>query len=384
MRLVIARRSGRRGEGLGNELLPWAKGWIASQTLRARLVGPSWGFNRRRYHRNFRSSRLDFLAEDLLAHLPHLSFTSGDYYASGEIDFGKAVAKWAAQTGLDRRRSFLVTVDGMYGGYASIRNARPFLWSRLLASRDALANVYRLLASLNRNRLFVAVHMRLGDDFDSPASGSNLRGKFNLRIPLDWYLSACEAVLRAMDGNVEFCFFTDRPGPDVDEAVRRFGGSRPFGLGLTECSDLLLLALADLRICSLSSYSLAASFLSDGPFLWYEPQLALDGHFYSLWGMEPLQQLPGSPTLSSAAELLSASPGSPRDGNFKGYPFRAGSLLPPGLAEQLRRRLTANRRSSSLLEYGCVPDWTMDSASSMASACPVPRQACDLAEQESE
>jgi hypothetical protein len=363
MRLVIARRSGRRGEGLGNELLPWAKGWIASQTLRARLIGPSWGLNRRRYFRNFGSSRLDFLAEDLFAHLPHVAFTSRHYYKTGEIDFGKAIAKWAAQSGLDRRGSFVVTVDGMYGGYAAIRNARPFLWSRLLSSRDALANVYPELASLDRDRLFVAVHLRLGDDFVAPAAGENLRGKVNVRIPLDWYVSACDAVLRATDGNVDFRFFTDRPGPGVDDVIRRFGGVRPLGRGLTECSDLLLMAMADLRICSLSSYSLAASFLSDGPYVWYEPQLTIDGHLYSLWGMEEMQQLPGSPTLSSAGEFRDASPGSLRDSNFKGYAFRAGSALPPGLTEQLQRRLMANRRSSSLLEYGCLPDWTTASAS---------------------
>jgi hypothetical protein len=375
MRLVIARRSGRRGEGLGNELLPWAKGWIASQTLRARLIGPSWGLNRRRYHRNFGSSRLDFLAEDLLVRVPHVSFTSDDYYATGEIDFGKAVATWAAQTGLDRRRSFMVTVDGMYGGYAAIRNARPFLWSRLLASRDALANVYRELASLDRKRLFVAVHMRLGDGFVFPAAGADLRGKVNVRIPLDWYMSACDAVLQAMDGNVEFRFFTDRPGPDVDEAIRRFGGVPPLGQGLTECSDLLLMAMADLRICSLSSYSLAAAFLSDGPYLWYEPQLAFDGRFYSLWGMEEMQKLSGSPTLASAGELCSASPGSPWDSNFKGYAFRAASRLPRGLTEQLHRRLMASRRSSSLLEYGCLPAWTMDAAACSAAECEAPDHA---------
>jgi hypothetical protein len=75
-----------------------------------------------------------------------------------------------------------------------------------------------------------------------------------------------------------------------------------------------------------------------------------------------MQQLPGSPTLSSASELRDTTPGSPRDSNFKGYAFRAGSALPPGLAEQLQRRLMAKGRSSSLLEYGCLPDWTMDSA----------------------
>ena len=166
MRVVVARRSGRRGEGLGNEILPWAKGWIASQVLRARLVGPAWGLNRRKYYRNFQTPRLDFVFEDLLAHLPHHSFTSKHYHEIGEIDFGKSIAKWAAAESLERQRSFIVTVDGMYGGYPCIRNARPFLWSKLLTSRDALRNVYEIASTLDRSRLFVAVHMRFGSGFE--------------------------------------------------------------------------------------------------------------------------------------------------------------------------------------------------------------------------
>ena len=46
-RFVVAERLSVRWEGLGNEMIPWAKGFIASQVLNAHLVGPSWGLNRR-------------------------------------------------------------------------------------------------------------------------------------------------------------------------------------------------------------------------------------------------------------------------------------------------------------------------------------------------
>ncbi len=117
MRFVVAKRHGRRGGGLGNEMFPWAKGWIASQVLDARLIGPSWGLNQRKYHRNFGTSRLDFLAEEALAHLPHHAFTESEYRATGEIDFGAAIRKWATTRGLKAKSSYIVSVEGMWGGY---------------------------------------------------------------------------------------------------------------------------------------------------------------------------------------------------------------------------------------------------------------------------
>jgi hypothetical protein len=359
MRFVVARHLGRRGEGLGNEILPWAKGWIASQVLDAHLVGPAWGLNRRKYYRNFRTSRMDFFWEELLAHLPHHAFTEQDYRITGEIDFGKAIRKWAESNGLSGKRSFIVTVDSMCGGYPSIRNARPFLWSQLLNSRDALRNVYEILSTLDRCKLFVAVHMRLSDDFDTPKENESQRGKFNQKIPGKWYLGVCEALQRTFGDTLQFHFFTDRGGAAFNEAVRRFNPSQRPQHGLTECSDLLLMALADLRICSVSSYSMIASFLSDGPYIWYEPQLYYSNGIYSLWGMEEAQRKPGSLTVSSIEQMEKIGPGAEWESGFKGYAMQADSPVPRGLADQLRRKLITNDRSASLLEYGCLPDWVM-------------------------
>lgn len=358
MRFVVALRTGRRGEGLGNEMIPWAKGWIASQILSARLIGPSWGVNRRGYYRNFGTSRLDFLCEDVLARLPHYAFTYQSYLDTCEIDFSKAVAKWAAIEGITTKRSFIVTVDGMYGGYAAIRTARPFLWSKLLTSRDALQNQYQLSSALDRNKLFVAVHMRLGSGFKTPPRGESQRGKVNLKIPVDWYLSVCSAVRDALGDRVQFHFFTDRPGPEFDEVIRRFNPGQACQNGLTQCSDLLLMAQADLRVCSLSSYSLMSCFLSGGPYIWYEPQLNYEDGIYSLWGMEEAQRAAESLTSQSAELIKTVHPGSLWESEFRGYAMNTGSVLPRGLVEQLQRRIIANDRSATLLEYGCLPDWT--------------------------
>jgi hypothetical protein len=359
MRYVVACRLGLRGEGLGNEIVPWAKGFIAGQVLRAQVIGPAWGLNKRKYYRNFRTSRFDFIFENALRALPHYSFTARDYIETGETDYGVAIRKWAAGKGLEKKRSFIVTVDGMDGGYPAIRNARPFILSKLLNSRDALTNSYAIASQLDREKLFVAVHMR-GTQGGHAVVGieDDVRGRFNIVVPGAWYMSVCAALREQFPGKLQFYFFTDRGGPDYDAAVREFNPGQVHQLGLTECSDLILLAQADLRICSISSYSLVASFLSGGPYIWYEPQLNIDNGLYSIWSNEEEQKEQTSPTSRSAEVMKNVTPGSDWEGEFRGYAMKTGDDVPIGLISQLRRRLLSNDRSASILEFGCLPEWT--------------------------
>lgn len=359
MRIIVARRTGKRGEGLGTEILTCAKGFIASQVLGAKLIGPSWSVNRRKYYRNFRTSRLDIFAEELLTRLPHYEFLESDYLQTGEIDFGGALRVWAAQRGLHRKSSFIVTVAGMYGGYPAIRHARPYLWNKLLGSRDALENVYDLMSRLDPGKLFVAVHMRLGHDFETLQEGENPRGRFNVHIPGGWYLNACEALRQAFGDKIHFHFFTDRPGPAFEEAVRRFNPQQRPQSGLTECSDILVMAQADLRICSVSGYSLTASFLAGGPYIWYEPQLIYEGGTYTLWGHEAAQRKPGSLTMESVEVTRGFQPDQGAEDLFTGWPMGEQSALPHGLLLQLQQCLRTKATACNLIEFGAVPDWAI-------------------------
>ena len=356
MRIVVSERRGRRGEGLGNEFFALAKGWIASQELDAHLVGPSWGINARRYYRNFGTSRLDVVAEELLRRLPHHAFTEEDYVHAGHVDFGSAIRTWAEAKGLQRKGSFIVTVNGMYGGYPAIRSARPFLATKLLNSRDALRNIYEMSATLDRAKLFVAVHMR-GGDFGSAPSNSDVRTRFNLRIPDEWFVWTCRALQQEFGDRVEFRFFTDRTDRDYDDLVAEFSPGQRRQSGLTECSDILLMAQADLRICSISSYSLIASFLSGGPYLWYEPQLHLADGIYSLWAHEPVQRLEGSLSQQSRAFVQRLAQGSDdRDAEplSLGIAMATGEPLPRDLVTMLRHRLRTLDPRTNLLEYGSL------------------------------
>jgi hypothetical protein len=354
MKFVVAKRTSPRGEGLGNELLPWAKGWLASQELNAHLVGPSWGLNRRRYSRNFKTSRLDFVLEDALLRLPHLEFTEADYRATRQIDFGAAIRNWAVTHALSQRRSFIVRVGGMWGGYAAIHRARPFLWSRLLASRHALHNIDRALARLDRTKLFVALHLRSGaGEFVQALPGQPVRGMFNIAIPGEWYTSVCQELARYFRDRIQFWFFADRPTPDLLAVIRRFNPAQCPPSSLTECSDLLLMALADLRVCSVSSYSMAASFLAGGPYIWYEPQLTLRDGVYSLWGHEEAQEKTTSPTKPTDAKFPSTQ--SPPIACSLGTAMDIDDPLPNQMAAILEDRLRAKNPRTNLLDFGCLP-----------------------------
>ncbi len=360
MRFVVAKRAGLRGSGLGNEMLPWAKGWVASQVLDAHLVGPSWGINKRRYYRNFGTTRLDFALEDTLLRLPHHAFREQEYRATGEVDFGAAIGSWAAERGLTRKRSYIVSVEGMWGGYSCIRTARPFLLAKLLNSRDALRNVYQVISKLNRKKLFVAVHMRsAGDGFLTSSLGECERGRWNIAIPGEWYQWVCEKLLERYDDRIEFRFFTDRGGTDFEEAVRRFNPGQSRQHGLTECSDLLLMAQAGLRVCSISSYSLAASFLSDGPYLWYKPQLTVREGLYTLWGHETAQQADVSLTSRSIDFVRRAMAGQGNSHHlpigFLGAAMDTGDPLPETLVALLDQQLWGHDPRTNLIEYGCLP-----------------------------
>jgi hypothetical protein len=200
--------------------------------------------------------------------------------------------------------------------------------------------------------------MRSGcEGFTTSTPGTSQRGKFNLQIPGDWYLWVCKVLKKRFRDRVQFWFFADHKNPDCEEAIRRFNPSQFAQSGLTECSDLLLMAQADLRVCSVSSYSLAASFLSEGPYVWYEPQLTLSEGLYTLWGNEEAQKDQGSPTALSKEFVRKAAArdvGGCLPHSFLGAPMDFGDPLPEYLVELLEQRLGEHDSRTNLLEYGCV------------------------------
>ena len=103
---------------------------------------------------------------------------------------------------------------------------------------------------------------------------------------------------------------------------------------------------------------MAASFLSDGPYVWYEPQLTLSDGLYTLWGDEEAQKKKASPTALSKQFVRKAASSRSVGGRFPhsflGAPMDFGDPLPDCLVQLLEQRLCDHDSRTNLLEYGCV------------------------------
>src|ERR1017187_8879269 len=75
------------GHGLANEIVPWARAFLAAQVLDAKLLPPAFGLNRRGYWRHFRTSPDDWIFNRAIEHvMPVIEFRETDYLAHGGED----------------------------------------------------------------------------------------------------------------------------------------------------------------------------------------------------------------------------------------------------------------------------------------------------------
>ena len=349
MKICIPRVQGR-GAGLGNELIPWAKAFIASQELGATLMHPAWGLNKRGYRRYFATSRFDWILPRVLgAILPTYTFTEADYRQSGELAFGDALRVFARRNGLLEKGSYVLFLEGMWGGYESIAGAKDFLRGVLHATRYTQANLYDLHRRQDDEKLHVAIHVRQGD-FVRSTENTDYCGKFNVSLPLLWYVNVCRSIRAAMGKNVEFILFTDGDESALAEFIAEFQPVTTLGQRNADCSDLLAMVAADLLVCSVSSYSMWAAFLSGKPYLWFQPNLQDADGFFSIWGHEPAQLPPEGLTTRNIIKLQQD-----RDNIFgRGVPVGMDGLLPDLLVQRLVEVVALKSATTDLIRYGAT------------------------------
>ena len=350
MKFCIPRIQGR-GAGLGNEMIPWAKAFIASQVLGATLLPPAWGLNRRGYRRYFETSRLDWLLPGILEKLlPTYTLTELEYRQTGKLDFADAVREFEKQNKLDEKLSYVLFLEGMWGGYESIRRSRNYLLSQLQAAKFSQSNLYDLSGRLDSEKLYIAVHMRMGD-FQPAHSNHDYRGRFSTSLPLEWYCSVCRTLRSQFGEKVEFMLFSDGDAASLAEFISEFNPVSTLHQSNTDCSDLLAMTNADLLICSVSSYSMWAAFLSDKPYIWFRPNLQLHEDHLSIWGHEPAQNLPDGLTAINTLKLKNENP----QIICRGVPLSIEQPFPPYLIANLQNQLNMKSSVTDLIRYGAVP-----------------------------
>jgi hypothetical protein len=261
------------GHGLANEIVPWARAFLASQVFNARLLPPAFGLNRRGYWRHFRTRPDDWIYHRTMQRvLPVVEFREADYLEHGGGDVVTALQGFGAAHGLLRRPVYLLVTEDMWGGYRHIEAAREFIRSTLYQSRYAPSNLLRVRERIDPQKILVAMHVRLGD-FKGPRTLEEYRRQPNTSLPLEWFHNVAQSLQDAFGDDWQLLLVSDGDPQQLRELHQRFPcvttGDLPFG----DCSDLLALAGADMLVCSASCYSSLAAFLADGPYLWFAPNL---------------------------------------------------------------------------------------------------------------
>lgn len=335
-----------RGAGLGNELIVWGKAFLAAQALGLEVGHPAWGLNKRGYRHYFQTPKLDWLW--------HKTLTKGlPFYRFDDVErlkyrgsFEEAIRSFADAVNLPKSGPVVIGLQGMGGGYEQLEPAREFLRSKLLTTRGALSNLYDIESRLSPNKLRIGLHVRLGD-FQQKKNNEDYQGRFNVTIPLQWYINVALSLKSAFGEQVEFIVVSDGSESELRALTQLVPCQLTTHQTHRDISDLLALASCDFILCSISSYSLWGAFLSQAGFGWFAPNLTAEAGFGSIWGHEEAQRLPGSATRVALDKSIAS--GNPLG---RGVAIAPNGVLPDELIDDLRRRFTLKQSHSNILLYG--------------------------------
>ncbi len=296
-----------RGYGLGNELLPWARAFLASQVLNAKLLPPAFGMNRRAYWWHFHTAPDDWIYHRALEYLlPVVEFTESDYLTHGGGDVVTALKGFAAAHKLHDRRAYVLVTEGLWGGYHHVEAARDFIRSTLYQSRYAAHNLLQLRERIDPHKILVGMHVRLGD-FSAPGVPRDYHRASNISLPIEWLYALARSLDRALGDSWQLLLITDGTEEQLKPLTSQWPCITTNDLPPGDCSDVLALANADLLVCSVSSFSTLAAFLSDSPYLWFMPNLYRHPEgVYSQGDYDTQRDQPGNPTTAALQRLANA------------------------------------------------------------------------------
>lgn len=352
MRFSLPRVSGR-GAGLGNELTPWARSFLAAQVVGAHAMPPAFGFNSRKYWRHFGTPRYDWILHKAMERLlPVVEFGESDYLQHGGGDVVQVLRNFAEAKNLHNRQAFLLVTEGMWGGYGHIAAARDFILSTLYQSRFAASNLMRIAERLHPDKPVIGMHVRLGDFLPLSTESGMYTGRFNCTLPLEWYCNIARCIYSQLGDSVQFLIVSDGTRAQLQPLLDTIPAVTTSDLPDSDCSDLLALAKADLLVCSVSSYSSIAAFLSDKPYLWFAPNLQThEEGFYSIWGHEEGQRRQDSPTRCAIQYRQAAE----SDDSGRGTPVSMQGDVPETVLAEVMKRKQQNNPLTDLVRYGVVP-----------------------------
>ncbi len=284
------------GVGLGNHLFPWARAVVASRSLGAPLIWPTWpqvidkpfragDRDKRTYHNLFSP------AEGYITGWQKLRLLAGASRVP-EAGLPSLIAPWS-----DSDKARVVVFSGMEGFF------EPFI-SDYEVVREELLRITRPQWKPPAARGLsqcVGIHVRLGD-FLPADTGSLSKILLTVRIPITWYVAQVRKVRDLLGPAVPIRIFSDGSDSDLAPLLQLPDVERVF-FG-SSIADVLALSECGMLITSGSTFSLWSAFLGRKPAIWYPSQLP-----HPLYGEAPHRevQLSDSDRLPAefAAELRS-------------------------------------------------------------------------------
>jgi hypothetical protein len=306
---------GLRGSaGLGNQAVIMGKAWLGARALRQHYVEVPWTQNPRGYGKELEVTPLDWVPRYALRFASRTRLTTDDYLGWGGLDYEQFVTEVMRDS--PRVPRIVAHSSGMVGGFASIAGARGFLRERFLGTRAAVNSP--ITAELERMRLrgaVVAVHFRAGDfSEDAPQPGT-----FNRRLPGSWYADTLSQLRSRLGSSATYLLVCEPSAATVQSAreiLDRSGIKDARIVSGTPTADLRALVLADILVCSVSSFSMLAAFLSEGRFIWYAPHLTThDGGWGEIWPASMRPRVPWEDSTMGA-----------EDGRGVAFPTRAETI----------------------------------------------------------
>lgn len=341
----------KRGYGLGNELIPWARAHLAAQLLGATLLPPAFGLNRRPYWRHFGTPADDWIYHRALPKLlPAIEFNESDYLRHGGGDVVSALQGFADAHRLRERRLYVLVTHGLWGGFHHIMAARNFVRSTLYCSRYAAGNLLQLRARIDPHKILVAMHVRLGD-FAPPRAAGAYASSWNVSLPIEWFGNIAASLQRAWGDRWQLLLVSDGAPEQLQPLLDAYPCLITADLAHGDCSDALALASADLLVCSTSSYSWLAAYLSEAPYLWFAPNLHRHPEGCYTLGDPPADPGAYDPQRLAIRHFLGAGGAL----HARGAGVGIDGQIPLALLEEAERHHRFGRWESDLVRGGAAP-----------------------------
>ena len=248
------------GNGLGNLMLTWARCLSTAEREGWQMVWPTWQSFK---PKNWRVNPYD-----------HRTYTdlfnpTARYISGWRKPWCLARYRWISETEAAESAvppGSVVEFRGMEGFFSPFVQDHELVYTEL--RRMARPEHQHAFSELDPAP--IGIHVRRGD-FIQRSDEEEIRSSHNSLLPLDWYISALQAVRDTVSSNVPAFVFSDGTGEELRELLALPQVTRvDYGSGL---GDMFGLSRSRLLIASGSTFSMWGSYLGQVPTIWHPGKL---------------------------------------------------------------------------------------------------------------